>query len=126
NYFIKKLQKQYKRPGLQIGKQAIYWLKGLSWSGNIRELKNLVERAVVISNKDNLELENFTKEFIIGPQKITSKKLPDVGAMTLEEIEKAMILKALKENKNISQVARSLGISRAALYRRMDKFGIEV
>jgi len=126
NYFIKTLQNKYKRPGLQINKQAMNWLKGLSWSGNIRELKNLVERAVVISNKNNLELDNFTKEFIIGPQKITSKKLPDVGSMTLEEIEKAMILKALKENKNLSRVARALGISRAALYRRMEKFGISV
>ncbi len=44
--------------------------------------------------------------------------------MTLEEMEKAMILKALKENKNLSRVARALGISRAALYRRMEKFGI--
>ena len=124
NYFIKTFQNKYKRPGLQINKQAMNWLKGLSWSGNIRELKNLVERAVVISNKDNLELDNFTQEFITGPQKITSKKLPDVGAMTLEEMEKAMILKALKENKNLSRVARALGISRAALYRRMEKFGI--
>ncbi len=124
NYFIKTLQNKYKRPGLQINKQAMNWLKGLSWSGNIRELKNLVERAVVISNKDFLELDNFTKEFITGPQKITSKKLPDVGTMTLEEMEKAMILKALKENKNLSRVARILGISRAALYRRMEKFGI--
>ena len=126
NYFIKTLQNKYKRPGLQINKQAMNWLKGLSWSGNIRELKNLVERAVVISNKDFLELDNFTKEFITGPQKITSKKLPDVGTMTLEEMEKAMILKALKENKNLSRVARILGISRAALYRRMEKFGISV
>lgn len=124
NYFIKTFQNKYKRPGLQINKQAMNWLKGLSWSGNIRELKNLVERAVVISNKDNLELDDFTKEFITGPQKITPKKLPDIGTMTLEEMEKAMILKALKENKILSRVARSLGISRAALYRRMEKFDI--
>ncbi len=126
NYFIKSFQSKYKRPGLQINKQAMNWLKGLSWSGNIRELKNLVERAVVISNKDFLEIDNFTKEFTTGPQKITPQKFPNIGNMTLEEMEKALILKALKENKNLSQVARVLGISRAALYRRMEKFGISV
>jgi len=125
NHFVEKLRKTYKRPGLQISNPSIEWMKRLSWPGNIRELKNLVERVVLISNKDKIELEDFTNEYQSGPQKTSKTSIPDVGSMTLDEVEKNMIVNALKHyNNNISKAAKSLGLSRAALYRRMEKFGI--
>ena len=127
NHFLEKLQKTYKRPGLRISNPAIEWMKRLSWPGNIRELKNLVERVVLISNKDQIELEDFTNEYQSGPQKISKTSIPEVGSMTLDEVEKNMIMKALDHyDKNISKAAKSLGLSRAALYRRMEKFGISI
>jgi transcriptional regulator with PAS, ATPase and Fis domain len=125
NHFMEKLRKTYKRPALTISNPALEWMKRLSWPGNIRELKNLVERVVLISNKDQIELEDFTNEYKSGPQKADKTAIPEVGSMTLDEVERNMIIKALKHyDNNISKTAKSLGLSRAALYRRMDKFGI--
>ena len=102
-------------------------MKRLSWPGNIRELKNLVERVILVSNKDIIELEDFTDEYKSGPQKTSKTSIPEVGSMTLDEVEKNMVVKALDHyNNNISKVAKSLGLSRAALYRRMEKFGISI
>ena len=127
NHFIEKLRRTYKRPGLQISSPAIEWMKRLSWPGNIRELKNLVERVILISNKDIIALEDFTDEYKSGPQKASKTAIPEVGSMTLDEVEKNMVVKALEHfDNNISKAAKSLGLSRAALYRRMEKFGISL
>ena len=125
NHFVEKLRKTYKRPRIQISNMTIEWMKRLSWPGNIRELKNLVERVILVSNKDIIELEDFTDEYKSGPQKTSKTSIPEVGSMTLDEVEKNMVVKALDHyNNNISKAAKSLGLSRAALYRRMEKFGI--
>jgi DNA-binding NtrC family response regulator len=125
NHFVEKLRKTYKRPRIQISNPAIEWMKRLSWPGNIRELKNLVERVILVSNKDIIKLEDFTDEYKSGPQKTSKTSIPEVGSMTLDEVEKNMVVKALDHyNNNISKAAKSLGLSRAALYRRMEKFGI--
>jgi len=127
DHFLIRLREIYKKPGLRITRQAIEWLKRLTWPGNIRELKNLIERVVLVSSKDEIDLEDFTGEYKSGPQKDSAKSIPEVGVMTLEEIEKKMILKTLDHfDNNITKVARSLGLSRAALYRRMEKFNISL
>ncbi len=127
SHFVRKLRKTYKRPGLQISSAAVEWLKKLSWPGNIRELKNLVERVILISDKDIIGLEDFTDEYKLGPQKKFDDTIPQVGSMTLDEVEKNMVIKALEHyQNNISKAAKSLGLSRAALYRRMEKFGISL
>jgi len=127
NHFVEKLRKTYKRPSLRISNSAIEWMKRLSWPGNIRELKNLVERVILVSNKDVIDLEDFTTEYQSGPQKFSKTSIPEVGSMTLNEVEKNMIVNALKHyDNNISKAAKSLGLSRAALYRRMEKFGISL
>jgi len=126
-YFISKLRKNYGLTNLEIGKSAIDWLKNLSLPGNIRELKNLVERVVLVSNKNKLETEDFISQFQPVQRRKNKSNLPEIGTMSLDEIEKNMIIKALKFHKNnISKVAKALGLSRAALYRRMEKFDISV
>jgi len=126
-YFISNLRKRYGFPDQEIDKSAIEWLKNLSLPGNIRELKNLIERVVLVSNKNKLEAEDFISEFHPVQRAGSKSNLPEIGTMSLEEIEKNMIIKALKFHKNnISKVAKALGLSRAALYRRMEKFDITV
>jgi DNA-binding NtrC family response regulator len=101
------------------------WLKRQTFSGNIRELKNLVERTVLMANSDELTVEDFQRNY---RKKITEKEktnFPKVGSMTLEEMEINMIKRALDFHKNnISATAKALGITRNALYRRMEKFEI--
>lgn len=125
NNFVENLKTIYRRSELKVTSQALSWLKRLTWPGNVRELKNLVERTVLISNRDFLDIEDFQAQLQPSPQKRGPEDLPAVGVFTIEEMEKSMIEKALEfHGSNISKVARSLGLSRAALYRRLDKYGI--
>ena len=99
------------------------WLKALPLPGNIRQLKNLVERTVLISPKDTLQLIDFQTQYT--PSVKTTSTLLDVGVMTLEEMEVQMIRRAMDFHKGkVARVAKSLGLTRSALYRRLEKFDI--
>jgi two-component system NtrC family response regulator len=124
-YFLSNLKKAYNRPELNIGLRTLQWLQELTLPGNIRELKNLVERTVLVAEENNLKAEDFQAQVQRASSKIGDKTLPAVGSMTLDEMEAKMIRKSLEHyHNNISKVARALGLSRAALYRRLDKFNI--
>lgn len=123
-YFINNLKVIYERPGLQLGKAAAKWLKTLPLQGNIRQLKNIVERTVLLSTEDILDIEDFKGSLQVeNPMKQTG--LPEVGSITLEQMEFEMIRRAMEFHQNkVSKVAGSLGITRFALYRRLEKYGI--
>ncbi|MBF9254516.1 sigma-54-dependent Fis family transcriptional regulator [Pontibacter sp. 172403-2] len=124
-YFVNNLKKTYNRPDLQVSPRALQWLSELQLPGNIRELKNLVERTVLVAEREVLEAEDFQAQAQQSPAKPGDKTLPAVGTMTLDEIEASMIRKSMSfYHNNISKVAKALGLSRAALYRRLDKFNI--
>ncbi|HEV7349845.1 sigma-54 dependent transcriptional regulator [Telluribacter sp.] len=124
-YFVNNLKTIYDRPSLRISPAAMKWLGTLQLPGNIRQLKNIVERTVLLSNQDLLEAADFQRNLTSGPVPSVQKSLPEVGTMTLEEIEFQMIRRAMEFHQNkVSKVARSLGITRFALYRRLEKFGI--
>jgi two-component system, NtrC family, response regulator len=124
-FFVENLKKTYHRPELTVSAKALQWLKELPFQGNIRELKNLVERTVLVAESDVLKPGDFQVQSQQSPAKPGDKALPAVGAMTLDEIEASMIKKSMAYyHNNISKVARALGVSRAALYRRLEKFGI--
>jgi transcriptional regulator with PAS, ATPase and Fis domain len=125
NHFINNLKTIYRRESLTIDKKAMNWLKGLSWPGNIRELKNLIERTVLVTSKDIIYVEDFQQQFRYVPSKGSKESQPEVGVMTLDEMEETMIRKALEfHSNNLSKVAKSLGLSRSALYRRLEKYGL--
>ena len=99
------------------------YLQGLPYPGNIRELKNLVERTLLVSGKDTLDVDDF-KTQNIQPTVTTTTSL---DGLTLEEIERRRILQVLEQyGNNMSQVANALGLSRPALYRRLEKHNIVV
>lgn len=124
-FFVNNLKIIYQRPDLQLSAAAMKWLKTLHLQGNIRQLKNLVERTVLLSGKDTLDIADFQKNLSMGPQTASHRNLPEVGTITLEEMEFQMITKAMQFHLNkVSKVARSLGITRFALYRRLEKYGI--
>jgi two-component system NtrC family response regulator len=124
-YCLKNLKSVYNTGEVIVNNDVLKWLQNLSFSGNVRELKNLVERTWLLTGKNKLEITDFEKaqEQSISMSKINSFPLP--GQMTLEEMEKEMIIKTMdKFRNNLSKVAKSLGLSRGALYRRLEKYGI--
>ncbi len=125
NHYISHLKTVYQRDGLTISRKALHWLKGLPFPGNIRELRNLVERTVLVSENNTLEVADFEQQMHAGAKPVGKVSLPAVGTMTLDEIELAMIRQALEvHNHNISKVAKALGLTRGVLYRRLDKYNI--
>jgi len=125
DYFLTNLRALYDRPGLKVTKDTMEWFTGIQLPGNIRELKNLVERTVLVSEKDVLTSDDFLRQLQDAPSRKAIDRLPPIGSMTLEQIEAKMIKKALRVYKNnISHAAKSLGLSRGALYRRLEKYNI--
>ncbi|UOQ68025.1 sigma-54-dependent transcriptional regulator [Hymenobacter volaticus] len=125
-HFVDGLRATYNRPALKIGARAQHWLQEQPLPGNIRELKNLVERAVLVSGKDELGPEDFQAQFQRAPVRTAEPgELPEPGTMTLDELEAQMIRRTLEHySGNISRVAKALGLSRGALYRRLEKYAI--
>ncbi len=125
NFFVDNLREIYARPNLSVTDSAMKWLQHLQLPGNIRQLKNLVERTILVTKKDWLDEKDFQSQVEIADKKKTKLQLPDIGSLTLEEIEIQMISKAMDFHKNrITKVAKSLGITRSALYRRLEKYNI--
>lgn len=123
-FFIENLKEIYNRPLLKVNAAAMRWLKNLPLPGNIRQLKNLVERTVLISRRDELAIEDFQAQLNPAPKE-SKNKLPEVGVMTLEQVEAEMVRQAMKyHNNRITRAAASLGITRNALYRRLEKYHI--
>ncbi|MDO9375002.1 MAG: sigma-54 dependent transcriptional regulator [Ferruginibacter sp.] len=125
NFFINNLKEIYNRPALTVAAEAMRWLQQLPLPGNIRQLKNLVERSVLVSRKDHLSIDDFRLQLESSPGKKGTLQLPEVGTLTLDEIEVLMIRRSLEFHKNkISKAAASLGLTRSSLYRRLDKYKI--
>lgn len=123
--FISNMKLLYNRPALTVSRDAMKWLQQLPLPGNIRQLKNLIERSVLVSRKDELTIDEFNAQLASSVAKKGSLQLPEVGTLTLDEIEMGMISKALAFHKNkISKTAASLGITRSSLYRRLEKYNI--
>ena len=95
----------------------------MPFPGNIRELKNLIDRTILISGKSRIDAEDIRAQLIMPGGNNTPKEIG--GEMKLDELEARTIRQAIEQHGgNLSKVARVLGISRAALYRRMEKHGI--
>ncbi len=122
NHFARQFSKANHMDMPDITPGAMAYLSRLPYPGNIRELKNLVERTMLISGSPLLDEQAFKSAASLTPD---SPVASSVASGSLEDIERAAIEKALARcGGNMSAAALSLGISRQALYRRMEKFGI--
>ena len=125
NHFARLQVQQNNLEPVEITSDAQAFLKSLPFPGNIRELKNLVERTLLVSGKPTLTSADFEKQYEQSPGKISPMKSDYV--LPLEEMEKSMILKALElYGDNYSKVATALGLTRQSLYRRMEKYGVKL
>jgi two-component system NtrC family response regulator len=120
-YFADKQSEANGLPGVAITPAALDYLQQLPYPGNIRELKNLVERTMLVSGKKTLDTADFSEQV----QNVKGSGAP--GGLKLEDVEKQSIIRAIeKHGGNLSRVASTLGISRSALYRRMEKYDIRI
>jgi two-component system NtrC family response regulator len=127
-HFLDASSQVYRRGAeVAISDKALAWLQGQSWPGNIRQLKQTLERAVLVLDGDVLEVEDLLALSDLETRAARDPNaLPSPGSMTLDEMEKAMIVKCLRHYEgNVTRVAEALGLSRAALYRRFEKYGLE-
>lgn len=127
--FVQAVAEVYRRERLGIGRAALEWLQELPWPGNVRQLRQWIERTALVSTGEVLEVSDFVAAAEMEPASASRDDvaLPPVGRMTLDEVEKAMILKAIRHHGgHVTRVAESLGLSRAALYRRFQKYGISL
>jgi DNA-binding NtrC family response regulator len=128
-FFLNRFNEQFKKGFVQISREAEEKILSYSWTGNIRELRNAVERIVLLEKGDTILGKHFSflSEGTELPEEAVSFKphLPSQGII-LDEVEKHYILEALKIKKgNKLQAAKMLGISRSALLYRMQKYGIK-
>ncbi len=123
--FLLNMGELYDRPTLRIDRDALQWLQQQPFPGNIRQLKNLVERTALVSPNNLLTTKEFQQQYHGSTTMGGKIHLPAVGSVSLEEMELQMIRKALAFHQHkISPTARSLGITRSALYRRLNKYNI--
>lgn len=119
HFFIEEYADKYERSAPTISSSTQQSLTCYDWKGNIREMQNRVERALILTEEDELNLSDFG----ISPTMINDNATEE---NTLQDMERNSILKALeKYDGNISQTAEELGLSRAALYRRLEKYNIK-
>lgn len=125
NHFLRMSNSAYGTEVSGITARAISWLQSQPWPGNIRQLRQLIDRAVLIRGGRELDVDDFSAVRDATAAQRAESDLPAPGAMTLDEIEKQMIVKCMRAfDGNMSRVADALGLSRAALYRRLEKHGI--
>ncbi len=129
DHFRKAFAHSYKRPTEGLSPRAINHLMAHDWPGNVRELRHAVERAVILNEGVRLEPEDFPFERrdgqAPGPRSpLASMPDPEI-TVRLDAMERTAVQQALKKNGgNVSRTARDLGLTRASLYRRMEKYGL--
>jgi DNA-binding NtrC family response regulator len=126
-HFLTRSATAYGRPGAPsaIAPEALAWLETQHWPGNVRQLEQFLVRAVLVADGSTLDRGACERVAAMDTAETGRDQLPPVGRMTMDEVEKAMIEKSLRHhNGNISKAAESLGLSRAALYRRLEKHRI--
>lgn len=135
DFYVAQYARKYGRSAKRFSPTALDAIKAYAWPGNVRALRHAIERAVILSEGDMFEPQDF--QFDAQPNQAgdvatvkteapVTVAAPDADAdLNLERLERRAIEEALKKHRyNISHAAKDLGLTRAALYRRMEKHGL--
>lgn len=120
-HFCKIYTSKYLKPNIELSNSAIEKLKQYHFPGNVRELQYTIERAVIMSEGDELQ----ARDLLFSPLEAPAAVKEDDSDLKLSTMERNTILKVIeKHNGNISKAAKELGLTRTALYRRLNKYDI--
>jgi len=127
DYFLQRLNDKNQRMNKSFDKEFINLIKDYNWPGNVRELENVIQRAYYLS-KDEIINYSFIPEYING--NIKGEEIKDKEEKskppTLEEMERKLIIQALKYcNGNVINASKIIGVGKSTLYRKIEKYGLE-
>ncbi|MBV1909786.1 MAG: sigma-54 dependent transcriptional regulator [Kangiellaceae bacterium] len=122
DYFLDKYSQKYNKPKPELSSSALKLLLTYSWPGNIRELSHLMERVLFVCKDGSIEASHLNLN--VGLSRAVSSV--DNGRATIDEIEQSVLVSRLEFYQgNVTQTAKSLGLSRSGYYRRIQKYGLE-
>jgi DNA-binding NtrC family response regulator len=129
NHYIAYYSRKYKKSEKAITADALNIINSYAWPGNVRALRHAIERAIILSESEQLSTDDFQLSHVA---QISTTREPaavqtsaETAELNLDKVEKSTIETALKQYRyNISHTAKALGLTRAALYRRMEKHGL--
>ncbi len=136
NHYIDLYTRKYAKARKEVSKNAVAAMRAYSWPGNVRALRHAIERAIILSEGNELEAVDFQLKNVLDKVDSKSNQVDQIESpavsniirenddLNLEKLEKSAVEQALKRHRyNISHTAKELGLTRAALYRRMEKHG---
>jgi DNA-binding NtrC family response regulator len=124
-HFVALYSKKYGKPARELPAEVMAALKRYDWPGNVRALRHAAERAVILAANGVFTVEDFSLSRTAPVREGTSTPAAVGGDLNLDRAERHMVEQALKKHSyNISLAAAELGLTRASLYRRMDKHGL--
>ncbi|MCX2739145.1 sigma-54-dependent transcriptional regulator [Pontibacter anaerobius] len=119
-HFLQVYAQKYKQPVKRLGESALGRLRRYSWPGNVRELQHALERASIMSDNRELQADDF---FFLAEEDLPLAPAVSAQTLDLDDLEREAVQRALqKHDGNISKAAKELGLSRGALYRRLEKY----
>ncbi|UHG92146.1 sigma-54-dependent transcriptional regulator [Spirosoma oryzicola] len=125
DYFLKKYAKQYNRSVSGLSPALLAEMKQYRWPGNVRELQHAVERAVILARPELTQGTLLEPDNFVFRKDSSATASPVNETLQLEDMERQLIQQAMQKHRgSITDVARELGVSRQALYRRLEKFGL--
>ena len=127
NHFASEIARKHKKLVPSFSEDALSLLKKLKWTGNVRELRNIIERIIILVNSHTIKLNDI--DFLLPVEKVSIDDLISESSSFQDfkdRAEKAYILRQLEMNGwNISKTAEDLDIQRSHLYNKLKKYGIE-
>ena len=122
NHYLSTFKEKYHKSHLKLTDDSMKILKSHHWPGNVREIQHTLERGVIMSDGNEIQATDFNLTSI--PVSTPSSNA-EFDSLNLNDIEKLLVEKAIEKHEgNISKAAKELGLTRAALYRRLEKFNL--
>lgn len=127
NYFVNEFSKKQKRPPYRVDRRILTKIINYDFPGNVRELKNIIERAIILCNNETLTMDCFDIIEKSATSKIKNTEASGFSQLNLDAVEKICISRALKfSGNNKSKAAEILNISRQSLDRKIKKYQIQI